>query len=230
MLDVMPTDESSAWIESAATTAREAVRLLARSSVENRNRALRLAAAGLRRHAVQIIAANERDLREFTGSAVFRDRLALDQARLEAMAAGLEMIAALPDLLGQTLESWSRPNGHKISRISVPIGVIGMIYESLPNVGVDAAGLCLKSGNAVVLRAEVRFARLRRRFTGQSSKHLNRLVLRDLPFRSRQRKISERDAFLLYDPTILEAVFEPTLHSRAPDSRLLHYRSTPLRS
>ena len=86
------------------------------------------------------------------GSAAFRDRLALTPARVEAMAQGLDDIAALPDPLARTLADWTRPNGLRIRRIAAPIGVIGMIYESRPNVGADAAGLCLKSGNAVILR------------------------------------------------------------------------------
>ncbi|MBV9778113.1 MAG: glutamate-5-semialdehyde dehydrogenase, partial [Acetobacteraceae bacterium] len=86
------------------------------------------------------------------GSAAFRDRLALTPDRVEAMARGLEDIAALPDPLGRTLAEWTRPNGLRIQRVATPIGVIGMVYESRPNVGADAAGLCLKSGNAVILR------------------------------------------------------------------------------
>ena len=85
-------------------------------------------------------------------TAAFRDRLALTEARVEAMANGLEDIARLPDPLGRTLADWTRPNGLRIQRIATPIGVIGMIYESRPNVGADAAGICLKSGNAVILR------------------------------------------------------------------------------
>jgi glutamate-5-semialdehyde dehydrogenase len=80
------------------------------------------------------------------------DRLMLDEARVEAMAAGLETVRALPDPLGRVLAEWQRPNGLRIQRVSVPLGVIGMIFESRPNVTADAAGLCLKSGNAVILR------------------------------------------------------------------------------
>ncbi|WP_264817193.1 glutamate-5-semialdehyde dehydrogenase, partial [Acidomonas methanolica] len=92
------------------------------------------------------------DLAASTASAAFRDRLTLTPARIEAMARGLEDIADLPDPVGRVLAAWERPNGLKLRRVAVPIGVIGMIYESRPNVGADAAGLCIKSGNAVILR------------------------------------------------------------------------------
>src|ERR1019366_6376723 len=109
----------------------------------------------LRGHANEIVAANAGDLAAFDaagGTTAFRDRLALTPARVEAMATGLDAIAAPPDPLARTLADWTRPNGLRIRRIAAPIGVIGMIYESRPNVGADASGLCLKSGNAVILR------------------------------------------------------------------------------
>ena len=120
-----------------------------------RNDALRAAAASLRRDTAAIIAANAADLAAFDaagGTAAFRDRLALTPARVAAMAQGLDDIADLPDPLARNLAEWTRPNGLRFRRIATPIGVIGMIYESRPNVGADAAGLCLKSGNAVILR------------------------------------------------------------------------------
>ena len=97
-------------------------------------------AAALRAHAPDILAANAADLGAYAGTAAFRDRLALNEARVEAMAKGLEDVAALPDPLGRVLADWTRPNGLRIQRIATPIGVIGMIYESRPNVGADAAG------------------------------------------------------------------------------------------
>jgi glutamate-5-semialdehyde dehydrogenase len=109
-------------------------------------------AAALRAQAPAILAANAADLAASTGTAAFRDRLALTEARVEAMARGLEDVAALPDPLDRVLADWVRPNGLRIQRIATPIGVIGMIYESRPNVGADASALCLKSGNAVILR------------------------------------------------------------------------------
>jgi glutamate-5-semialdehyde dehydrogenase len=109
-------------------------------------------AAALRHAAPTIIAANATDIAASTATPAFRDRLMLDQARVEAMAKGLEEVASLPDPLGRVLAEWQRPNGLRIRRVATPIGVIGMIYESRPNVGADASALCLKSGNAVILR------------------------------------------------------------------------------
>ncbi len=125
---------------------------MARASAGTRNAALADAAARLRASAAAILAANEADLAASQASPAFRDRLTLTPARVEAMAAGLEEVAALPDPLARTLAEWTRPNGLRFRRIATPIGVIGMIYESRPNVGADAAALCLKSGNAVILR------------------------------------------------------------------------------
>jgi glutamate-5-semialdehyde dehydrogenase len=149
------TDAATNWLRIAALDARDASARLARMPTEARNAALRAAAAALRRRAEAIAGANAADLATFDaggGTAAFRDRLALTPPRIAAMAQGLDDIAALPDPLGRVLADWTRPNGLRIRRITTPIGVIGMIYESRPNVGADAAGLCLKSGNAVILR------------------------------------------------------------------------------
>jgi glutamate-5-semialdehyde dehydrogenase len=143
------------WLRAAATAARAASNWLAGSPAGPRDRALRHAARAIRDHAPAIADANARDLARFDaagGTAAFRDRLALTPARIEAMAAGLETLADLPDPLDRTLADWTRPNGLRIRRVAMPIGVLGMIYESRPNVGADAAGLALKSGNAVILR------------------------------------------------------------------------------
>ena len=139
-------------IEAIGRTARVAARTLARTPATTRDAALREAAVAIRRHAPLIAAANAADLAASQATAAFRDRLTLTPPRIEAMAAGLEDIAALPDPLSRTLADWTRPNGLHIRRIPAPIGVIGMIYESRPNVGADAAGICLKSGNAIILR------------------------------------------------------------------------------
>ena len=144
--------EVTQHLQRAAHAARAASHILARLSGEERNAALRAMANALRAHASEILAANGGDLAACTGTAAFRDRLALNEARVDAMAKGLDDIAALPDPLDRTLAEWTRPNGLRIKRIATPIGVIGMIYESRPNVGADAAGICLKSGNAVILR------------------------------------------------------------------------------
>jgi glutamate-5-semialdehyde dehydrogenase len=134
--------------------ARVAAKQLASASSEQKNRALLAAASALRDSRADILAANEADIRESEGglSAAQLDRLRLDASRLEAMAGGLAEIAAARDPIGVCLAEWSRPNGMRIQRVCVPLGVIGIIYESRPNVTADAGGLCLKSGNAVILR------------------------------------------------------------------------------
>jgi glutamate-5-semialdehyde dehydrogenase len=149
---IVPEDDAASALRAATTTARVAARTLALSSLSQRNTALRAAAEALRQQAGAILAANRADLEAYTGGGAFRDRLVLTQGRIAAMAKGLEDIAELPDPLARVLADWTRPNGLRIQRIATPIGVIGMIYESRPNVGADAAGLCLKSGNAVLLR------------------------------------------------------------------------------
>jgi glutamate-5-semialdehyde dehydrogenase len=151
--------EATQHLQHAAASARAASHVLARTPDAERNAALRAMAASLRSQSSDIIAANSADLAACTGSAAFRDRLALNEARVDAMARGLEDIALLPDPLGRTLADWTRPNGLRIQRVATPIGVIGMIYESRPNVGADAAGICLKSGNAIILRGGSESAR-----------------------------------------------------------------------
>jgi glutamate-5-semialdehyde dehydrogenase len=144
-----------AMMEQMGLQARRAAAGLARSSGEQRNDALSSAAFEIRRRARGILAANEKDLaraREKNLAPALLDRLALDATRLEAIRTGLEAVTRLEDPLGRVLAQWDRPNGLRIERVSVPIGVIGMIFESRPNVTADAAGLCLKSGNAVILR------------------------------------------------------------------------------
>jgi glutamate-5-semialdehyde dehydrogenase len=136
--------------------ARAAANVLAFAPNELKNRALEHAAAVLRASQAKILGANEHDLRLAASkemSAPQLERLRLDGARVEAMAAGLEAVAALPDPIGVTLKKWKRPNGMRIRRVSVPLGVIGIIYESRPNVTADAGALCLKSGNPVILRS-----------------------------------------------------------------------------
>jgi glutamate-5-semialdehyde dehydrogenase len=135
--------------------ARAAAGALARAPGATRDAALEGAAALLRGHAAQILSANARDLAaagDRGAGAASLDRLRLDEARIEAMAAGIEAVRALPDPVGRVLAEWTRPNGLVIRRVSVPLGVLGIIYESRPNVTADAGALCLKSGNAVILR------------------------------------------------------------------------------
>ena len=129
--------------------------VLAAAPRTQKDAALLAAAAALRTHQVEVLAANALDMTQAEHkdlSAAMLDRLRLDPSRLEAMARGLEAIAALPDPVGRVLEERRRPNGLAIARIAVPLGVIGIIYESRPNVTADAGALCLKSGNAVILR------------------------------------------------------------------------------
>jgi glutamate-5-semialdehyde dehydrogenase len=144
--------DSNRHLHRAATAARAASRVLADSRANQRNAALRAMAAALRVQTPGILAANAADLAACDGTAAFLDRLRLTETGVAAMAEGLEQIALLPDPLDRLLAQWTRPNGLSIQRVATPIGVIGMIYESRPNVGADAAGLCLKSGNAVILR------------------------------------------------------------------------------
>jgi glutamate-5-semialdehyde dehydrogenase len=144
-----------AEMHSLGQNARAAARVLSLTSRQKKDEALMAAAASLRHGVGKILEANRPDLdaaRAADRAASFIDRLALTPARIEAMAKGLEEIAALPDPVGSVIASWERPNGLKIARVRVPLGVIGMIYESRPNVTADAGGLCLKSGNAVILR------------------------------------------------------------------------------
>src|SRR5438309_2437955 len=142
-------------VETKARAAREAARTLALCSSRTKTEALLQMARGLDEKTAGILDANRADLERARAAGVtraFLDRLTLTDARIETMAAALREIAALPDPVGETVEAWRRPSGLEIARVRVPLGVIGFIYESRPNVTVDAAGLCVKSGNAVVLR------------------------------------------------------------------------------
>jgi glutamate-5-semialdehyde dehydrogenase len=151
-VNAIPVDPTQA-LEEAARAARAATSALAAAPRAVKDQALMLAAAALREHEALIIAANAEDLAAAPGlSPAFRDRLLLNAARIEAMAKGLEEVAALPDPVGRVLSEWKRPNGLRLQRVAQPLGVIGMIFESRPNVTADAAALCLKSGNAVILR------------------------------------------------------------------------------
>jgi glutamate-5-semialdehyde dehydrogenase len=135
--------------------ARVAALVLGVASSELKNHALRAAAAALRARRHEILAANDLDMRDATAkglSSALLDRLKLDEKRVAAMATGLEDIERLADPIGTVLAEWSRPNGMLIQRLRVPLGVIGIIYESRPNVTADAGALCLKSSNAVILR------------------------------------------------------------------------------
>jgi glutamate-5-semialdehyde dehydrogenase len=142
-------------VETLGRQARAAAAVLAKAGTAAKNAALLAMAQAIREDCDTILAANARDMaaaRESRLSNAMLDRLMLDPKRVEAMAAGLQAIAALPDPIGDVVAEWQRPNGMRISRVRVPLGVIGIIYESRPNVTADAGGLCLKSGNAAILR------------------------------------------------------------------------------
>jgi glutamate-5-semialdehyde dehydrogenase len=135
--------------------ARQAARLLARASSDTKDRCLRDAAARLRGNCPRLLEANTVDLqrgRDAGLSAALLERLALSESRVEAMARGLDEVAQLPDPVGETIAQWRRPNGLEIGQIRIPLGVVAVIYESRPNVTADAAALCLKAGNAVILK------------------------------------------------------------------------------
>ena len=135
--------------------AREAARVLALTPASQKSRALAAGAKAIRRSQGAILAANAEDVAEAKtagATTAFLDRLTLDAKRVEAMAAGIDVIRKLKDPVGAVLASWRRPNGLRIERVRVPLGVVGVIYESRPNVTADAAALCLKAGNAVILR------------------------------------------------------------------------------
>ncbi len=149
------TEDVPALMRQIGADARAAARVLASASTEAKNAALKGSADSLRARKDAILAANRKDMEaaEQKGlSKALLDRLALNDERIEAMARGLDDIAGLADPVGEVMARWQRPSGLDIARVRVPLGVIGMIYESRPNVTADAGGLCLKAGNAVILR------------------------------------------------------------------------------
>ncbi len=143
------------YVSDKAKKAKEASRKLANLSTEVKNNALFRMAAGLEQEADRLMAENKKDVSAGEGKGLSKamiDRLTLNPARIKAMADGLREVAGLPDPVGEVLRMWRRPNGMQVGRMRVPIGLIGIIYESRPNVTADAAALCLKSGNGVLLR------------------------------------------------------------------------------
>ncbi|MCJ8189779.1 glutamate-5-semialdehyde dehydrogenase [Sphingomicrobium aestuariivivum] len=154
MADIEPTNPTT-YVGELARRAKRAAARLATATTDEKNLAIRKGADALIERSDAILRANARDIdnaRAAGKNEAFIDRLALDASRIEAMAEGMRTVADLDDPVGRTLATFDRPNGLKIERVAVPIGVIGMIYESRPNVGADASALCLKSGNAVILR------------------------------------------------------------------------------
>ncbi len=162
-----PKKDLAAVMEQLGRNAAAAASVLALAGTDAKNAALAAAAAAIRAGAARILEANARDMSaaraaDLTGALL--DRLALDEKRVESMARGIEEVVTLADPIGATIAQWRRPNGLRIQRVRVPLGVIGIIYESRPNVTADAGALCLKSGNAVILRG------------GSESRHSNAAV------------------------------------------------------
>ena len=150
-----PDNDLAAYMTSLGEQARAAAGTLRLATSEQKTQALKNMAAEIRKAKKNILAANQIDMRKAEAKGIsgsFLDRLKLDDGRIEGIATGLEEIAALPEPVGSVDESWTQPNGLKFSKVRVPIGVIGMVYESRPNVTADAGALCVKSGNACILR------------------------------------------------------------------------------
>ncbi len=174
-----------------AKLAKQAAPKLGLLSTEQKNNALLRMADALVAESESIIAANAEDLQRGRESGIITsllDRLALNRQRIEAMADGLRQVVALPDPIGDTLEAFDRPNGLQIRKVRVPLGVIGIIYEARPNVTVDAAGLCLKTGNAVVLRG------------GSSALHSNRRIVEVLHDSLKSTDVPADALQLIMDP------------------------------
>ena len=149
------TGDIAALLDGIGRHARATARVLALAPAAQKDRALELMAAAVRAQKARILAANVEDIADARASGMsgaFLDRLMLDAGRVEDMAAGIDAVRALKDPVGVVTESWTRPNGMLIERVRVPLGVIGIVYESRPNVTADAGALCLKSGNAAILR------------------------------------------------------------------------------
>jgi glutamate-5-semialdehyde dehydrogenase len=150
-----PAEDAATIVAELGARAKEAAATLRNAGPEAKNKALIGAAHLIRSHKKTILAANARDIeaaKQSGMSAALQDRLLLNSARIQAMAKGLDDIVTLPDPVGEEIAHWVRPNGLQISRVRVPIGIIGVIYEARPNVTADAGALCIKSGNVVVLR------------------------------------------------------------------------------
>ena len=187
-----------AFVLSKATEAREGARSLAKASSQQKNNALVRMAEALKKRSKELIRENGRDIalakkKGLSGAMV--DRLTLNEKRISEMAQGLVEVAALPDPVGEVLKMWRRPNGMTVGKMRVPIGVIGIIYESRPNVTADATSLCLKAGNAVILRG------------GSEAIHSNKAIVKILRDVAKKEGIHE-GAITFLDTTDREAVME----------------------
>jgi glutamate-5-semialdehyde dehydrogenase len=187
-----------AFVLDKATEARKGARVLASASSGRKNAALLEMAKALQKRSKELISENRKDI-EFAKkkklSKALIDRLALNQKRVNEMAQGLAEVAALPDPVGEIVRMWQRPNGMSVGKMRVPIGVIGIIYESRPNVTADAAGLCLKAGNAVVLRG------------GSEAIHSNRAIVKVLRDAAKKQGLHQ-GAITFIDIPEREAVME----------------------
>jgi glutamate-5-semialdehyde dehydrogenase len=186
------------FVSTKAKEAREGARSLSRASSKQKNDALLKMAAALKKRSKELMKENAKDVvfaRKKGLSKAMIDRLALTQKRIDEMSQGLTEVAALPDPVGEVVRMWQRPNGMSVGKMRVPIGVIGIIYESRPNVTADATSLCLKAGNAVVLRG------------GSEAIHSNRAIVRILRDVARQEGINE-GAITFIDIPDRDAVLE----------------------
>lgn len=187
-----------AYVLKKAKAAKEGARLLARASSKEKNNALLKMADALKKRKAELIKQNKKDIAfaEKKGlSKAMIDRLALNNQRINEMAQGLIEVAALPDPVGEVIKMWQRPNGMVVGKMRVPIGVIGIIYESRPNVTADATGLCLKAGNAVILRG------------GSEAINSNKAIVKILRDAAKTAGLDE-DAITFIDIPEREAVME----------------------
>ncbi len=185
-------------VKEMARRAKEVSRLLARLTSDTKNKAILKMADGLEQNQAFLIEENEKDLKKAEGASLppaMLDRLRMTSSTIQAMAKGLREVAYLPDPVGEIVRMWRRPNGLTVGRMRIPLGVIGIIYESRPNVTADAAGLCLKSGNAILLRG------------GSEAFHSNRAIVQILQRALRSTGIPE-EAVQIFSQTDREAIFE----------------------
>jgi glutamate-5-semialdehyde dehydrogenase len=230
----MGVDDLRSQIEQLGRQARAAARALAVCSKDEKNAALMAMADALEAAEAGIMAANAKDLEaapSYGLNAAAVDRLKLDATRVRAMARGVREVADLPDPCGEIIRAWTRPNGMKITKIRVPIGVVGIIYESRPNVTAEAAVLCLKSGNACILRGgkesiHSNTAIARALSTGAVNAGLSADVIQLVPFTDREgvRLLAQMDRYLdVIVPrgghALIEAVVE---HARMPVIKHYH--------
>ncbi|MEY3479771.1 MAG: hypothetical protein RIQ71_546, partial [Verrucomicrobiota bacterium] len=230
----MENTDLAGQIEEMGRRARRAARSLALCSTDGKNAALHAMADAIESAENQIIAANAEDLAAAPGfglNAAAIDRLRLTPERVRAMAKGVREVALLGDPVGEVIREWKRPNGLKITKLRVPIGVVGIIYESRPNVTADAAVLCLKSGNACILRGgkesiHSNLAVAKALATGAQNAGLSPDVIQLVPFTDREgvRLLAQMDRYLdVIVPrgghALIEAVVQ---HARMPVIKHYH--------